>query len=72
MNQVKTREQKITAKVKYSTTDLPDGLVIGGEWPGTIVSWPDGKGRRATKPEHDLWRALEAANAEIARLKEAQ
>ncbi len=53
----------------YSTVPLPDGIVIGGPWPHTIVSWPRGKSRGATKPEHDLFQALEAAHAEIERLR---
>jgi hypothetical protein len=53
----------------YSTVPLPDGIVIGGPWPHTIVSWPGGKSRGATKPEYDLFQALEAAHAEIERLR---
>jgi len=53
----------------YSTVPLPDGIVIGGPWPHTIVSWPGGKSRGATKPEYDLFQALEAAKAEIEQLR---
>lgn len=53
----------------YSTVPLPDGIVIGGPWPHTIISWPGGKSRGATKPEYDLFQALEAAHAEIERLR---
>lgn len=49
----------------YSTVALPDGIVIGGPWPQTIISWPGGKSRGATKPEYDLFQALEKAHAEI-------
>lgn len=55
----------------YSTVPLPDGIVIGGPWPHTLISWRDGKGRRATKPEYDLFQALESANASNKRLLEA-
>lgn len=64
----------------YSTVALPDGIVIGGPWPDTIITWPgigyDGKGesprfRKATKPEYDLFQALETATAEISQLKAA-
>ena len=54
--------------VPHSTVPLPDGIVIGGPWPHTIVSWPGGKSRGATKLEYDLFQALEAAHAEIERL----
>ena len=64
------REQRGAASVQrpcsaslYSTVSLPDGIVIGGPWPHTIVSWPGGKYRGATKPEYDLFQALEAAHA---------
>ncbi len=56
--------------VPYSTVALPDGIVIGGQWPNTIIAWPDGKGRPATKPEHDLFQALENAHTEITDLRE--
>lgn len=54
----------------YSTVRLPDGIIIAGPWPDTIVTWPGGKLRKATKPEYDLFQALEAANLEIKRLRE--
>lgn len=43
----------------YSTRPLPDGVVISGDWPDVIITWPGGKARGATKPEYDLWRKLE-------------
>jgi len=55
---------------KYSTVPLPDGVVIGGQWPKAIISWPDGKGRGATKPEWDLFQALEKACEEIEAIRE--
>lgn len=61
---------------QFSTMALPDGVVIGGPWPDTIITWPaptiaapdgDGRGaprwRRATKPEYDLYQALEREHA---------
>ena len=48
----------------YSTMRLPDGVVIGGEWPNVLITWPNGNSRNATKPEHDLWQALEKTNKE--------
>lgn len=53
----------------YSTVPLPDEIVIGGTWPHTIISWPGGKSRGATKPEHDLFQALEAAYEELTTLR---
>ena len=53
------------AAFPYSTVPLPDGIVIGGPWPDTIIAWPGGNSRRATKPEYDLFQALEKAHAEI-------
>lgn len=35
----------------YSTVPLPDGIVIGGPYQDTIISWPNGNSRRATKVE---------------------
>lgn len=55
----------------YSTIPLPDGVVIGGEWPFTIITWPGGKSRGATRPEADLWRALEKAERENSELRAA-
>lgn len=55
----------------YSTVPLPDDIVIGGHWPHTIITWPEGKSRSATKPEHDLFQALEKEHAENAALREA-
>lgn len=52
-------QPKDGATALYSTVVLPDGIVIGGRWPNTIVSWPGGKSRNATKPEHDLFQELE-------------
>lgn len=49
----------------YSTARLPDGIVIGGPWPETIVAWPNGGSRRATKVEYDLFQALEDALQQI-------
>lgn len=48
----------------YSTVPLPDGIVIGGHWPDTIVAWPGGKARGATKPEYDLFQKLEQLREE--------
>lgn len=53
----------------FSTVALPDGIVIGGPWPHTIVAWPGGKSRGATKPEYDLFQALEKATAELEQLR---
>jgi hypothetical protein len=53
----------------YSTVTLPDGVVIGGEWPNTIISWPGGKCRQATKPEYDLFQALEQYKEMLIKLK---
>ena len=53
----------------YSTIRLPDGVVIGGRWPNTIITWPGGRSRGATKPEHDLFQELEKAQSEVERLK---
>jgi len=53
----------------HSTVPLPDGVVIGGPWPHTIITWPGGKSRPATKVEHDLFQALEKANAEAGVLR---
>ena len=56
-------------KPLYSTIWLPDGVVIDGRWPNTIIVWPGGRSRGATKPEHDLFQALEKAQSEVERLK---
>lgn len=53
----------------YSTVPLPDGIVIGGLWPYARISWPKGNSRGATKPEYDLFQALEQAHAEIEQLR---
>ena len=42
-------------KPLYSTIWLPDGVVIDGRWPNTIITWPGGRSRGATKPENDLF-----------------
>lgn len=55
----------------YSTVSLPDGIVIGGKWPGTIITWPGGNARGATKPEYDLWQALEQLQSERDELRQA-
>ena len=57
------------SEVPYSTVTLPDGVVIGGPWPTTIITWPNGNSRGATKPEYDLFQALEKAHAEIDKLR---
>ncbi len=56
----------------FSTYPLPDGVVIGGPWPDTIITWPTvgdaPRSRRATKPEYDMFQALEnqtAINADM-------
>lgn len=46
----------------YSTVPLPDGIVIGGPYPDTIISWRNGNSRRATKTEYDLFQALETTH----------
>ena len=56
-------------KFPYSTVDLPDGVVIGGTWPHTIITWPGGKSRNSTKPEYDLFQALAKAQMEIEQLR---
>lgn len=56
-------------KAPYSTVDLPDGIVIGGEWPNTLIAWPGGKSRSATKPEHDLFQALEKMQCDNIKLQ---
>jgi hypothetical protein len=56
-------ETKETAK--YSTVALPDGIVIGGQWPNTIIAWRHGSRRPATKPEHDLFKALEKEHLKV-------
>ena len=50
----------------YSTVALPDGVVIGGPWPTAIIAWPNGNSRRTTKPEYDLFQALERLREELA------
>jgi hypothetical protein len=47
----------------HSTVPLPDGIVIGCPWPNTIITWPNGNSRQATKQEYDLFQALEQAHA---------
>jgi hypothetical protein len=61
-----SEENKIQKKkFPYSTSPLPDGVVIGGFWPNVIISWPNGNSRGATKPEYDLFQALESALEKI-------
>ncbi len=55
----------------FTTVALPDGIVVGGPWPHTFVSWPGGKSRSATKPEYDLFQALETSVAENVKLRNA-
>jgi hypothetical protein len=57
--------QNVVKIFAHSTVSLPDGIVIGGAWPFTRIAWPSGNSRGATKPEYDLFQALEKAHAEI-------
>jgi len=55
--------------VNTSTIPLPDGIVLAGAYPDTVITWPNGNSRGATKPEHDLWRVAEAAMQHIGKLQ---
>lgn len=55
--------------VNYSEFDIPDGVVIGMPWPHTLVTWPGGKSRNATKVEHDLWQIAAKERARCERLE---
>lgn len=54
----------------FSTLALPDGIVIGGPYPNTIIAWPNGNSRRATKTEYDLFQLLETTHGELTKLHE--
>lgn len=58
-----------TIEALYLTVPLSDGVVIGGPWPYTIITWPNGNSRGATKPEYDLFQALEKAHTELEDLR---